>query len=124
MKKIVLAVSGDVNFGAIQYSDIVKTEFNLKKRAPESVVELIDSIVYDGGYSTITGAALTEAYTNVHSGIFGGRSGTESFPNIDNFSILELEPLRLKINPFNSIHLMGEHYKYLKFEFRKKLKKS
>ena len=82
MKKIVLAVSGDVNFGAIQYSDIVKTEFNLKKRAPESVVELIDSIVYDGGYSTITGAALTEAYTNVHSGIFGGRSGTESFPII------------------------------------------
>ena len=98
MKKIVLAVSGDVNFGAIQYSDIVKTEFNLKKRAPESVVELIDSIVYDGGYSTITGAALTEAYTNVHSGIFGGRSGTESFPNIDNFSILELEPLRVEID--------------------------
>lgn len=101
MKKIVLAVSGDVNFGAIQYSDIVRTEFNLKKRAPESVVELIDSIVYDGGYSTITGAALTEAYNNVHSGIFGGRSGTEFFPNIDNFSILELEPLRLK-----SMHLI------------------
>ena len=77
MKKIVTAVSGDVNFGAIQYSDIVKTEFNLKKRTPERVVELIDSIVYDGGYSTVTGAALTEAYTNVHSGIFGGRSGTE-----------------------------------------------
>ena len=77
MKKIVLAVSGDVNFGAIQYSDIVKTEFNLKKRTPERVVELIDSIEYDGGYSTVTGAALTEAYTNVHSGIFGGRSGTE-----------------------------------------------
>ena len=80
MKKIVLAVTGDVNFGAIQYSDVVKTEFNLKKRAPESVVELIDAIVYDGGYSTITGAALTEAYTSVHSGIFGGRSGAEFFP--------------------------------------------
>ena len=103
MKKIVLAVSGDVNFGAIQYSDIVKTEFNLKKRAPESVVELIDSIVYDGGYSTITGAALTEAYTNVHSGIFGGRSGTESFPNIGNFSILELEPLRVEIDLIKKI---------------------
>ena len=75
-----MVVSGDVNFGPIQYSDIVKTEFNLKKRAPESVIELMDSIVYDGGYSTITGGALTDAYTNVHSGIFGGRSGTESFP--------------------------------------------
>lgn len=95
MKKIVLAVSGDVNFGAIQYSDIVRTEFNLKKRAPESVVELIDSIVYDGGYSTITGAALTEANNNVHSGIFGGRSGTEFFPNTN-----------------------------LKFEFRKKIEKA
>ena len=77
-----MAVSGDVNFGPIQYSDIVKTEFNLKKRAPESVIELMDSIVYDGGYSTITGAALTDAYTNVHSGIFGCRSGTEYFPII------------------------------------------
>ena len=77
LKKIVMSVSGDVNFGAIQYSDIVKTEFNLKKRPTESVAKLIDSIAYDGGYSTVTGSALSKAYKSVHSGTFGGRSGKD-----------------------------------------------
>ena len=76
LKKVIKAVKGDVHYGAIQYSDIVKTEFTLGNRPVEKVVELLDDIEYDGGYSTVTGAALTNAYEAVHSGVFGARDNT------------------------------------------------
>ena len=76
LKKVVKSIKGDVNYGAIQYSDVVTTEFSIRDRSTDQLLNLLSDIEYDAGWSTKTGAALTEAYESVHSGVFGARDNT------------------------------------------------
>ena len=76
LKKVIKSIKGDVNYGAIQYSDVVKPEFSIKGRSTDQLLDLLTNIEYDAGWSTKTGAALTEAYEEVHSGAFGARDNT------------------------------------------------
>ena len=59
-------VAGPISY-SIQYSDIVKTEFNSGNEKYRK---------YKAGYLTKTGAALREGYKRIRSKRFGARSGT------------------------------------------------
>ena len=70
------SMTGDINYSAIQYSDIVKTEFPFRKREIPEVLNRLRAVKYQAGYSTKTGAALSEGYKRIRSKRFGARSGT------------------------------------------------
>ena len=76
LKSVIESTIGDIQYGAIQYSDRVVTEFPFAKRTRQRARIALSAVEYDGGWSTLTGAALRDGWSKLHDRSFGARSHT------------------------------------------------